>query len=892
VRATRLAALAFVVVIAAVMVALHEGGGDDDSVASPAVVVTRDEPSSRSSATPVVDAPTPGGVPIAPAPATFEERDAAAPGTPRSGDLVRGTLVDGSGRPIVDEPVRLELARDPWSPPPPDPRAPPETARGVCDHDGRFALPARRAALYTLVAGGRRWSIVRWRGVRAGDDLLVRLTDGAVYTGLVVDGGGAPVAGAHVSGSYDDETILARSADNGTFSIGPLPEGGVALGAWAPGFDVALRKELAVSAAPFTLELPEPRPVFGTVTDRESGEPVAGARVELVVGGGEHGGLGIPLQRYETTTDEAGGYLLDELMSIGFALHVEAEGYVPATVERQTVSFLGEDEPRDVRLVPHRLLEGRAILEVSGAPAVGASVRLEGPQGTVAEVTTDASGRYALPTDAWDGEGPLFVVGVDAEGRRARVALGRDATSGPELLLLSPAQVPVRVLAGGAPVAGARVRVLAPDTEPSFATTGADGLARVLHPRPDPSLRRVNVQARHEDLVSRVVPVELDALHGEPFELRLEDAGWIEGRVVDVVGAPVPSAHVRLRGGRAAVYADRDGRFRFGPVATDLSATLVVSAGGYRRAKQPAVAGGEEVTVVLPPEVVARGRVLDGSTSRALDEFLARLTVVPWGESEARKGPTARADPAEPGAFEVTLGEPGRYELRVLARDYARPEPLVFDFDGVSPPPFLEVVLSPAAVLHVRVHDTLGEPVPGVQLGVVPWEEAARLERPGRAWGRRGRGRSDADGLVRFELGDGGVFRVAAGATGWSGLGSIVVTPGPPVVRELRVPAAGALHVSVRGEGAGGAPVRVVLRSRRGSVEIPVRRAARLRGDTQGHHTFERLPAGEYEVWARARRLASPRVPVEVLAGLTANRRLDLEPVEAKAGDAGGRRGR
>jgi hypothetical protein len=166
-------------------------------------------------------------------------------------------------------------------------------ARDWTSRDGRFAFPRLQGGTYELKVGPPRWGGQggRWApidpieieivdGVKA-DPLEIRLAPALKLAGVVVDGAGAPLAGArvyafsHAGGEVRPTT--ARAGADGAFELLGL----------APGrFDVTAAADEHADAAPREVEVgPEPQGELRLVLDR-------GVEVRVVV----RDALGTPIQ--------------------------------------------------------------------------------------------------------------------------------------------------------------------------------------------------------------------------------------------------------------------------------------------------------------------------------------------------------------------------------------------------------------------------------------------------------------------------------------------------------------------------------------------------------------------------------------------------------------------
>jgi hypothetical protein len=820
---------------------------------------------------------------------------------------VSGRLVDANGLPIAGEPLLLVFDADPWHPERDrrDDSEPPVVLAGtVSGEDGAFELPAQPGVHHDLLAGGGSWPRLEVSSVHSGDALLVRMEQGHVLEGWVLEADfGAPVAGAWVFAVADVNRVLGRSGADGSFRLGPLPGEGVVLAAWAPGFDAGAQAEIAPALGPATLELPPAREVHGRLVSREDESPVTEGEVRLVldVVAQLNGGESVPglhIAHEETVSvDATGGFVFRSALSRGFTLEVTAPGFAPLEHDRYALRELGEDEEIVIMLMPLGPLAGRVEIAEGSKPAPGATVTGVGANGPFVSGLTDDSGAFSLDTSGWDGAGPVYVEATDGETLFARVKPGRNEWSGLLLELVPALALDVQVVRSGEPLTGAEVAARSDGSLATIARSGRDGLVSLLHPLAGPEVDVAAVQARFAGRES--LPVEIDpaGLPEGPIVVDLDAGGGAWITVTDRSGAPIESALATLRpkhteqddvfahlvllgyvdGGasageavpgshfaskQVAVYTDADGRALLEPLLHEAEYRLAVRAAGYRNFAADGVYSGDSsaerpLAVSLDEVVTWEGRVVEASSGRPMDRFTGRLQVererdgkFSWRNASSK----LQRDPAGNGEFAMTLPGTGRYRMQISATNYlaAYSEPV--DFDGVRQPPWAELVLWPAAVLEVTVLDGRGRPVPGYGIAAVPWEIGESAELPdGTVRKQSTQARTNEAGFARLFLGEGGAWRVAGGPGLWLDDLRLSVMPGPPVARTYTLPATGDLEIAVLDEhGQPLAGARVDVRSAKSEKVHQVSRRTSMRG-RDGVVVIESIPPGDYQVRLRRR---------------------------------------
>jgi hypothetical protein len=869
------------------------------------------------------------------------ERDAGAAAARELG-RIHGLLLDLNGKPVPGEPVLLVLEHDPWqrSPGRPGDGERPRTLLGStkADEAGRFELPARAGVRHILLAGGLAWARTSVPSVQAGEDLRIVLAEGLALEGVVLDAAsGSPIAGAWVLALAPSDPQVTRSDENGAFRIGPLPDVNMVVGGWAPGFDVKLQTDVAPSQGALRLELPAGRTVKGRVFDRVTQQPVTtGGTLTLTVdimarmAGGETIAT-LPAVAHTLTApiDANGAFSFPAGPSMGFDLRTVAAGYVPDAWDRAESRPLGPDDDVAIGLWPLGTVAGRVL--VQGSSAGGAAVRARGPAGTFFETQAGADGRFTLTLEGWDGARPVYLESSDSTGTlAARARLGR--VDEEQVLELVPAlSLQVQVVRAGVPVPGAEVAVLSQRSETTLARSGQDGLVTLQHVLAGPDVEQVRVQARHGDSQSLAVELDLsEPLGPPPLVLDLDGGAFLQGVVTDLYGTPIPSAELSFRpageddardrgpggnrgggGGGGGNYRERDNRtpgdfgaeeddggpaarwttarteasgsFRLGPLPPGEVGTLVARAHDFRDRSLPdLLAGTTDIEVRLDPVVRWEGRVVDLATGQPLDEWYAvlRREEVEDGDPVFRNTrENVERKPGARGEFSVSLPERGRYQLRVSSSSTIAALSFPADFNGLTPPPYAVIGLSPAAVLEVTLLDGRGRPVAGYGIAAIPWEKAEGASLPAGAVRKDAReARTDGAGHARFQLGEGGSYRIAGGPGQWLDGSRVDVRPGAPVQRTFTLPPTGDLEVTLTDDQGKPLPgVRVEVRSARSEKAHSVSRQTGAQ-TPDGKVLIEGLPPGDYDVYCRRRGFDTQKLSVLVKGNLLERLQVALLP--------------
>lgn len=351
-------------------------------------------------------------------------------------------------------------------------------------------------------------------------------------------------------------------------------------------------------------------------------------------------------------------------------------------------------------------LEG-VVLDDRGAPAAGARVKIRSDGGDLPAVTTDEAGRFAVEGVAAEAA-RIDVRREDLylEGARVRVRAGRSPVV---LRMRRGMTLVVRVLADGAPIAGAAI-VRGRDV---VAATGPDGTAEVRGVAALFDAVTVTAPGRG----AAILAISRASDPGGRLErtVTLPPGAPLGGVVVDADGQPVGGAEIRVvdvsTGGAFEATSDPSGRWRTGALA---AGTYRVRAAAPGRARAPwrdvatdGAAPRDDLVVALGRGGRMRGEVVD-ETGAAV----AGARVEADGEDEGDEW-LARTDST--GSFELAGVVPGTYELLACtARRGSRAVEIEVAEGEVAA---VRLVVEPSEVAG-RVIRPDGSPVIGVEVGV------------------------------------------------------------------------------------------------------------------------------------------------------------------------------
>jgi protocatechuate 3,4-dioxygenase beta subunit len=552
---------------------------------------------------------------------------------------------------------------------------------------------------------------------------------------------------------------------------------------------------------------------------------------------------------------------------------------------------------RTVRL-ERAILIGGTVLDANGNPVPGATVLWghsdrsglnnsgESHDFVTVETTTDRLGQWRLQRIAasmlpliwgWATHPefqPSETVGHVGQPGLNRDAFERELQDLKHVFRLKTASEleGVVVKEGGAPIAGARVRVGPRDTIASRETlTDSDGRFRV-HGGP---IGSTVLTAEAQGFAAKTLPVTLKE-RNDPVRIALAKGIPLRIRVVGSNGTPVPNAYVFLNILQPSVdgtlstppqasfeaFSDTEGRVVWENAPAGTHEFRITVTGFMARNGVRVPADDQEHDIVLNPALVLQGTVTDAGSGEPIPSFRLALG---WTLFDPRLGKThiqvSGLDQLSPtfsgGRFRHVLEEPvmdGMDDPKLIVRfeadGYQRVMSRAIRYDeGVVP---LDVSLQRTETLEVTVVDAAGRPAPGALIGLMPPGTQVLLgpdglmSQPG-SEGFREIHQADEEGRVKLKKKDLTVGKIVAvgsrgtlgfSETSWARLQSDTVLPLVPWGR-------------IRGQVLGnpGALKGKVLRLNKKQEDLSgVTLDFRTQTDSEGRFEFSKVPAGPIRV--------------------------------------------
>jgi protocatechuate 3,4-dioxygenase beta subunit len=479
--------------------------------------------------------------------------------------IVTGQVIDGStGRGVA---AHVTLVAD-------DPDEPTRTATSTAA--GAFRIEGVPLGGWTADAfapGYVSADSVRFQ-TGAGYAPSVALRRGGVLSGRIVDGSGAPVAGAVVLGRADgggadvsEEIVARRLGATAGWGTGLAPSSTAGL-VTATGQRFLPRGELGVLLGP----VPFPPP---------PGAVSSAVRIASPLGGPPADAPTVPVDpalESRFTTDREGRYRLTGLAPGRYRVLVTHRDFADGASEPRDVELGTALADVDVVMHGGMTLYG-VVVDEGGEPIAGAMVAARGERGLdPRRSVTGADGSYRIGPLSADADLEVSAPGLGSAMRRIEIdpAAGRAPSTREENFTLVQADAEIRGRvsdAGGLAVAGATLRVVSGG---SAARAVTDGGGRFLLAGVVGGRHRVRVE--HPDFPA----AEREITTGADSEIRLDAGGAMEIEVRDRAGAAVAGAKLVARGpdgGTRRATTDRRGAARLSPLAAGTWAVQATARG-------------------------------------------------------------------------------------------------------------------------------------------------------------------------------------------------------------------------------------------------------------------------------------------------------------------------
>ena len=451
------------------------------------------------------------------------------------GVTLSGTAVDESGEPVVG----LEVSARSNSG---------NGESGRTAQGGQFTV--RGLPLHTQVtleASGRGYTTTHQEPINTGEagveGLTLTVEKGASISGIVVDGGGAPVSEAYVSATSENNGTDSSelTEPDGTFKLTGMKAGVYQLEAEsmesvnsgkATEQEVTVEKGESLTGLRIVLDRTPEASISGSVTDAK-GQPIEGAWVNANAIQAESHGFA------ESGVDG----LYEVAVEAGLVYRLEVDHSDYSTEEREGIAA-GELDV-NFTLEGHGTVEGQVLDGATGEPITNFEVAHTSGFSESYDFNYlsyvaffNAEGRFSLP-DVEVGETTVHVraAGYGPGLQELADVKAGESTTGVQFRLLAGASLEGRVAdEGGAPVQGAQIHIgngapvyfLEEGFQEAAATSDAEGHFKVDSLGEGP----LSVTATHTTFPSATIEVTLEPGATKSVEIVLAAGGTVEGTVM------------------------------------------------------------------------------------------------------------------------------------------------------------------------------------------------------------------------------------------------------------------------------------------------------------------------------------------------------------------------
>ncbi|MBN1441659.1 MAG: carboxypeptidase regulatory-like domain-containing protein [Planctomycetes bacterium] len=573
-------------------------------------------------------------------------------------------------------------------------KARPPVGKAVSVAEGAFRFTQLGAGLYNFVVrapGYQEFTEMKFR-IYPGENppKVFELTPGSVIRGIVRGPDDEPVVGAKVKATqiggggsprdqvyitFDDDSVQTDEA--GAFLFNTLKGDKYMLIVFHQDYQSVQRKDVQPTGDEIVIKLDRGGELEGIVLDAKTGQGIPGAAVAI---------SDVANLSKETVTDENGEYYLSglNLDSRHLMVRVKAPGY--ARDRRKPQISSGRRAREDFELKRTATVEGRVLLS-DGSPLADCRVEVRqtdaGSQRVVGHATSDEEGNY-LVTDVEPGTEmrvrirrkaflDSFSESFSAEpGERIRVN---------DLVLQLGGEVQGTVTdMEGRPISGCMVTArrpqntdISPGDDPTV-QTDASGvyLIRGLEAGSIHLLFKATGYVDH--VLEGIQVIEGQRNYKAENNVKLDQAGIIEGRIVSRDGSPVTGAEVLVQDfadglRQHRTISDPAGRFRIGTIESKETVNMEVRHDEYREiAVEGVKVGTRDLHVILDPLGRLRGSVVDSDGNPVMS-----FTVHPQLQEGA--SPTNRPRPktfnTTDGRFDYGGLADAAYDVHVRSPQYS-----------------------------------------------------------------------------------------------------------------------------------------------------------------------------------------------------------------------------
>lgn len=543
----------------------------------------------------------------------------------------------------------------------------------------------------------------------------------AAVVGTITQNGGTPVGGATVRILDQNETVLGTGItdQNGNYTIGNLPQGTKTAVISASGFGTLLTGVTLSPGQTTTLNAqltPNAGSIRGTVTDQQTGLPIAGA--DLVVR--RTGAAPIVVANATSGTD--GSYLVAGLAPGTYTITAVRNGYGAATTGATVVSDATANAP--IVLTPLSGTIAGTITDPQGNPITGNNLQIQvfNQNGQLVKTVLAGSDGTFIVNGLAPGSYQVVVTAPNyATGTFSSTVVSEQTTALTPVLQPNPASVNVTVTSteSGDPISGAIVTITLPNgTVVGIGVTDANGFASIGSLPP----QSLNLSVAAENFSSFSQAVNLSP--GQTLNISVSLAaqiGTLSGSVLNAgTSAPIAGATVEVfdftRGLTATVATDAFGNYQVQNLSAGVY-RVIASADNFGSTVQEATVFANQQTVLnfsLPPNP---GSIQGIVVSQQTGEPISGAAVV-----IRQFSPTGPAVDSvftnQNGEFTVNNLAPGAYTVVASSENFGTQAGSVFVSSNAVSTINLALIPNPGSVQGTLTDSQTGTPIAGALIRI------------------------------------------------------------------------------------------------------------------------------------------------------------------------------
>ncbi|MFC7370130.1 carboxypeptidase regulatory-like domain-containing protein [Fictibacillus iocasae] len=532
--------------------------------------------------------------------------------------------------------------------------------------------------------------------------------------GSVTAAGGGAISGATVRLVDTFGVTIATATTNagGFYSFVNVTPGTYTLNVTANTFQSASRSIILDNAetetANFVLQ-PSPGTINGTVTST-TGAPISGALVEILNLNGQ--------VVTSTTTNGSGQYSVANLAPGTYQVRISAANFNTVQIGAQVSA--GQTTTVTAQLTPNPgSLSGTVTDQETGAPLVGASVRVVDNSGfTIATATTGAGGTYSISSLPPGSYAVTFGQEGYASQTIGAIITSNQTTQVNAQLRKEAGRLQGTVTnTGGTPLANASIQVFQNNNIVATTTTNASGFYQINNLAPGVYI----VNASAPTFVTQQLGATINDQLTTVLNFQLQDnPGTLTGTVTDTGGVPISGASVLVTNNSGVLVGrgltDNNGSYTITNLLAG-SYIAIATADNYQAAQNGVVINEGALTTsnfqLAPNPISITGTVTNTQTGTPISGANVQVRI-----NDANGNTIATTLTDSNGVYLVNNLAPGVYTIVISANDFQT------NFATVNIPPGgqgianIGLTPNPGRIQGLIFNATNNQPIPGAIVNI------------------------------------------------------------------------------------------------------------------------------------------------------------------------------